>query len=156
MSFKTLAAFFAVFCFVAVTTSNASAIIVCNERGCQASELARGASKSIGRHISTTEADERVVGHPSGCPRTAFCGCGTSVKVFGHPVRDLYRAAAWFKFRRASPAPGMVAVRNHHVFYIESVIDGDTVLAYDPNSGSHKTRVHTVSLRGYRVVDPGT
>ena len=97
---------------------------------------------------------EGVVGHPSGCPRSAFCGCGSSVRIFGHPVRDLYLAANWFRFAHAIPAPGMVAVRSHHVFVIEQVNGDGTVVAYDANSGGHATRIHTVSLSGYSVRDP--
>ncbi len=97
---------------------------------------------------------ERVVSHPWGCPRVAFCGCGASVDVFGHPVRALYLASAWFKFPRTSAAPGMVAVRSHHVFVIREVNGDGTVVAYDPNSGGHLTRVHTISLAGYSVRDP--
>ena len=97
-----------------------------------------------------------VVEHPAGCPYRLFCGCGVSVRVFGHPVRDLYLAENWGRFHSASPGPGMVAYRSGHVFYIESVIDSDTVMAYDPNSGGHLTRVHPVSLRGFHVVDPNS
>src|SRR3974390_2036313 len=61
-----------------------------------------------------------VVSHPSGCPWHAFCGCGASVRIFGHPVRNLFLAANWFGFPRAAPAPGMAAVRRHHVFIIEA------------------------------------
>ena len=97
---------------------------------------------------------EVVGGRPPGCPH-AYCGCGVSLKVFGWIIPELNLAANWIrKFPRTSPAAGMVAARNHHVFYIESVIDSDTVVAYDPNSGGHRTRVHTVSIRGYRVVNP--
>ena len=92
--------------------------------------------------------------HPPGCPRTAFCGCGVSERVYGHPVRSLYLAANWFRFPRTYPAPGTVAVRRHHVFYIESVNGDGTVQAYDPNSGHHQTRLHRVSLAGYVVVRP--
>ena len=97
---------------------------------------------------------ERIVSNPTGCPRTQFCGCGASVRIFGHPVRDLYLAANWFRFAHASPAPGMVAVRSHHVFVIEQVNGDGTVVAYDANSGGHATRIHTVSLSGYSVRDP--
>ena len=100
------------------------------------------------------DAPTQIVGRPSECPRTAYCGCATAVKVFGKPIRDLYLAANWFKFPRTQPAAGMVAVRNHHVFYIESVIDHQTVVAWDPNSGGHQTRVHTRSLAGFHVVNP--
>lgn len=95
-----------------------------------------------------------VISHPSGCPWYAFCGCGVSVRVFGHPVRDLFLAANWFRFPRVPAAPGMVAVRNHHVFFIERVVGNGMVEAYDPNSGGHLTRDHVVSLRGMTVVDP--
>lgn len=104
--------------------------------------------------LRITDSTERIVDHPEGCPRSSFCGCGVAVKVFGKPVRELWLAANWFKFRRTDPAPGMVAVRSHHVFVIVSVVSHGTVLAYDPNSGGHKTRIHLRSLAGYRVVDP--
>ena len=109
------------------------------------------------RHIAPSNGysmAEGIVGNPAGCPRTAFCGCAASVEVFGHPIRELYLAANWFRFAHASPAPGMVAVRNHHVFVIRQVNGDGTVLAYDGNSGGHKTRIHTVSLRGFSVRDP--
>lgn len=96
----------------------------------------------------------RVVGsRPPGCPR-AYCGCGVSLKVFGKIIPELNLAYNWRKFPRAAPATGMVAYRAGHVFLIESVIDAHTVVAYDPNSGGHRTRIHTVSLRGFTVVDP--
>lgn len=95
-----------------------------------------------------------VVAHPSGCPSRAFCGCGTAVRLLGAPVRALWLARAWFKFPRAEPAPGMAAVRNGHVFAIEQVLGGGKVLAYDPNSGGRRTRIHVRSLAGYTVVNP--
>lgn len=94
-----------------------------------------------------------VGGRPAGCPH-AYCGCGVSLKVFGRIIPELNLAANWRKFAPAAPAGGMVAWRRGHVFYIESVNGDGTVVAYDPNSGGHKTRVHTVSLKRYRVVDP--
>lgn len=106
------------------------------------------------RHSSTSYDEGRIVSHPSGCPHSAFCGCGVSVKVFGHPIRNLYLASNWFKFPHAAPAPGMVAVRNHHVMYIEAVDANGNAVVYDPNSGGHQTRIHTRSLAGYRVVNP--
>ncbi len=95
-----------------------------------------------------------VVEHPAGCPGTAFCGCGVSVRVFGRPVRDLYLASNWFRFPRASAGPGMVAVRRGHTFYIERMLGNGVALAYDPNSGGHLTRLHPRSLAGYTVVNP--
>lgn len=96
----------------------------------------------------------QVVANPVGCPPTAFCGCGASVRKFGRPVRELYLASNWYKFPRAMPAPGMAAVRAHHVFIIEAVLGGGMVLAYDANSGHHATRIHPRSLSGYTVVNP--
>lgn len=97
---------------------------------------------------------ERIVSHPAGCPGRAFCGCGVSVKVFGHPVRDLFLASNWRKFPSAYPSAGMVAWRNHHVMYIESMDANGNAVVYDPNSGGHQTRVHTRSLAGYHIVNP--
>jgi len=95
-----------------------------------------------------------IVSHPAGCPARAFCGCGAALEVFGRHVRSLWLAANWFKFPRTSPAPGMVAVRKHHVFVIRQVLSGNTVLAYDANSGGRKTRIHVRSLSGFVVVNP--
>lgn len=106
------------------------------------------------RKIHYDYSDSRVVSHPNGCPRTAFCGCGVSVKVFGHPVRNLFLASNWFKFPRSSPAAGMVAVRNHHVMYILAYDGNGNATVYDPNSGGHQTRIHERSLSGYRIVNP--
>jgi len=92
--------------------------------------------------------------HPRGCPRVSFCGCGVSLKVFGKPVRHLYLAANWLRFPRAKPASGMVAARRGHVFYIIKVVGRGKALAYDPNSGRHRTRIHIRSLAGFQVVDP--
>lgn len=116
-------------------------------------------SQASARHRHHHRATESVGGelylpHPSGCPARAFCGCGVSVKVFGHPVRNLFLASNWFKFPHASAAPGMVAVRNHHVMYIESVDGNGNAVVYDPNSGGHQTRLHTRSLSGYSIRNP--
>lgn len=94
-----------------------------------------------------------IGGRPSGCPH-AYCGCSASLHVFGKMVPSLNLAANWGRFPLASPAPGMVAYRSHHVFVIESVNPDGSVVAHDGNSGGGLTRLHTVSLRGYRVVNP--
>ena len=96
----------------------------------------------------------QIVAHPAGCPGRAFCGCGAAVHIFGKPIRALWLAAAWFKFPRAAPAPGMAAVRRHHVFVLERPVSGDVWIAYDANSGGHATRVHARSIRGYTIVNP--
>jgi len=95
-----------------------------------------------------------IVAHPSGCPARLFCACGAAVRVFGAPLRSLWTAAAWFKFPRSSPAPGMVAVRSHHVFVLEQHIEGNVWLAFDANSGGHATRIHARSIAGYAIVNP--
>jgi hypothetical protein len=97
--------------------------------------------------------DQIVGGRPAGCPRS-FCGCGASIRVFGHIVPGLNLASNWLRFPRAAPAPGMVAARRGHVFVLEQHLEGDTWTAYDANSGGHATRIHARSLRGYTVVNP--
>lgn len=95
-----------------------------------------------------------IVEHPAGCPRSAFCGCGASVRIFGHSVRELWLAANWFRFPRTSPAPGMVAVRRHHVMVLEADLGGGMWQVYDANSGAHATRVHARSIAEYVIVNP--
>jgi hypothetical protein len=90
---------------------------------------------------------------PHGCPYR-WCGCGTSLRVFGRIIPELNLAANWRRFPSAIAAAGMVAWRWGHVFYIESVNSDGTVVAYDPNSGHHVAHVHTISLRGFHVVNP--
>lgn len=102
-----------------------------------------------------------IVAHPAGCPSRAFCGCGAVERlktawgvVLGQP-RSLWLAANWFKFPRAAPAPGMVAVRQHHVFVLEASLGGgDRWQVYDANSGGGKTRIHARSIAGYTIVNP--
>lgn len=108
------------------------------------------------RHHHVTAAYDRgsIVSHPSGCPGRAFCGCGASVRIFGHPIRELFLARNWFKFPRTAPAPGMAAVRSGHVWVLESHVSGDTWVGYDANSGGHQTRIHARRLAGYVIVNP--
>jgi hypothetical protein len=105
-------------------------------------------------HRTTSYDKGTVVSHPSGCPWHSFCGCGVSVEIFGHPIRGLFLAANWFRFPRANPAPGMVAVRHGHVMAIRAVDANGNATVYDPNSGHHLTRIHQRSLAGYTIVDP--
>jgi hypothetical protein len=99
---------------------------------------------------------ETVVAHPVGCPSRSFCGCGVSLYLFGKAVREggLAIAANWLKFPRAEPGPGRVAARRGHVFVILENRGKGKVLAYDPNSGGHRTRIHERRLAGYTVVNP--
>jgi len=95
-----------------------------------------------------------MIPHPAGCPSTAFCACGASVRVFGHSVRSLWPASAWYRFPRTSPAPEMVAVRSHHVFVLESQVSGNEWLVIDYNSGGHQSRRHVRNIAGYAIVNP--
>lgn len=104
--------------------------------------------------LMASAARGEVLEHPHQCPKRAFCGCGVSVKVFGKPIRELFLARNWFKFPKAHAAPGMVAVRRHHVMYIEAIDANGNALVFDPNSGGHKTRRHIRSLAGFTIVDP--
>lgn len=104
--------------------------------------------------IVQREVPTQIIAHPAGCPTRAFCGCGAAVRVFGHSVRELWLAANWFKFPRTSPAPGMVAVRRHHVMVLEADLGGGVWQVYDANSGRHATRIHARSIAGYTIVSP--
>ncbi len=95
-----------------------------------------------------------IVAHPAGCPWVNFCGCGVSVRAYGHPVRALFRAAAWHRLRTTTCAAGTVAIfGSFHVAYVEQC-DGAAALMYDPNSGGRLTRLHWVKTRGLKFVDP--
>jgi hypothetical protein len=75
--------------------------------------------------------------------------------VFGHSRAELNLASNWRrKFPRTSPAPGMAAVRNHHVFVLMSHAGGNNWLVHDGNSGHGLTREHVRSISGYTVVNP--
>ncbi len=95
-----------------------------------------------------------IISHPAGCPSRAFCGCGASVRVFGHSVRNLWLAANWYRFPKTLPAAGTVAVRRHHVMVLEAHLGGNIWQVYDANSGGHATRVHARSIIGYTIVNP--
>ncbi len=139
-----------------------SAIVRINDRGPyrrgRILDLTPAAAHAIGSDglapVRVERVAAQIVAHPAGCPARAFCGCGAALEVFGRNIRELWLAANWFKFPRAEPAPGMVAVRRHHVFVIREVRAPGLVLAYDPNSGRGLTRIHLRSLRGYVVVNP--
>jgi hypothetical protein len=107
-----------------------------------------------GSKVESREREVTLLPHPVECPRTNFCGCATALEIFGRNIRELWLSSNWFRFPAAEPAPGMVAVKRGHVFAIRKIIRPGVVLAYDPNSGKHKTRLHERSLRGFRVVNP--
>ncbi len=106
------------------------------------------------RKVRHHSADVTVVSHPAGCPRTLFCGCGVSVRVFGRPIRDLYLATNYgYYFNQTSFGPGVVAYRSGHALYVMGGTR-EAAQVYDPNSGGHQTRIHTRNLSRYQFVDP--
>ena len=94
-----------------------------------------------------------VGGRPDGCPH-AYCGCEASRYVFGKVRPELNLASNWMRFPRTKPAPGMAAVRNHHVMVLMSHAGGNDWLVHDGNAGYGKTREHVMSISGYVIVDP--
>lgn len=97
---------------------------------------------------------EVIGGRPPGCPYQ-FCGCGASLYLFGRIIPELNRAASWFRFSRTSPAPGMAAVRNHHVMVLEAPTSRPGIwLVHDSNGGRHLTWRHARSIAGFVIVDP--
>ena len=112
-------------------------------------------ARQVARHASYASMDSQVVSHPEGCPQSQFCGCGVSVRVFGHPVRELFLVRNWYRYPRAAAAAGNVAILgSQHVAYIVQAYGDGTATLYDPNSGGGLTRIRRVSLRGWAVVDP--
>jgi hypothetical protein len=104
--------------------------------------------------IGDAGASQRIVsGRPSGCPH-AFCGCEASLFRFGRIIPQLNLAANWRRFPRASPAPGMAAVRSGHVMILQQQVAGNIWYVHDGNSGGHVTREHPRSIAGYTIVDP--
>jgi hypothetical protein len=105
-------------------------------------------------HNDVITSSSVIVSHPDGCPRVAFCGCGTAVRLLGSPVRSLWLARAWYRFPRSLPAPNTAGVRPHHVIALIRQVAGNMWLAYDPNSGHHLTRIHAVDISRYTIVRP--
>lgn len=128
------------------------------ERAYHPSHQSNGRKKmSPGLSRVLAEGAGRIVSHPAGCPRRAFCGCGAAVRIFGKPIRSLWLAAEWLRrFPRAQAARGMAAVRRdgHHIVVLEEHISGALWRVYDANSGRHRTRVHLRSIAGWTIVDP--
>jgi hypothetical protein len=132
--------------------------IECNERGCSdhavRARVATDANGSVMQSRVVAATDGTVIGRrPAGCPH-AFCGCEASLYLFGHIRTELNRATNWMKFPRTSPAPGMVAVRNHHVMVLMNQVDGKNWRVHDGNSGGGLTREHVRSINGYMIVNP--
>ena len=126
--------------------------IDCDERGC--SDRGNPSRAAIARASYASLDDGMVVGRrPEECPR-AFCGCEASRYVFGKVRPELNLASNWMRFPRAAPAPGMAAVRNHHVMVLMSHAGGNDWLVHDGNSGGRLTREHVISINGFVVVNP--
>jgi hypothetical protein len=104
--------------------------------------------------MASPDGGERVLGsRPSGCPNR-FCGCEASLYKFGRIIPELNLASNWYRFPRATPAPGMAAVRPGHVMILESQVSGNVWNVHDGNSGGHVTREHARSIAGYTIVNP--
>jgi hypothetical protein len=126
-------------------------LIICDDRGCSDQTYGSTAVSQSG----DTSGNGIIVGHrPAGCPHD-FCGCEASLYLFGEIHAELNLASNWArKFPRSSPAPGMAAVRSHHVVVLMSHVEGDEWLVHDGNSGGGLTRDHVLSVRGHVIVDP--
>jgi hypothetical protein len=126
--------------------------IDCDERGC--SDRGNASRAAIARASYASLDDGMVVGRrPEECP-ASFCGCEASRYVFGKVRPELNLASNWMRFPRAAPAPGMVAVRNHHVMVLMSHAGGNEWLVHDGNSGGRLTREHVMPISRYVVVNP--
>jgi hypothetical protein len=122
-------------------------LIGCNERGCSD-------QGSAATHVTDANGNAIIGGRPAGCPH-AFCGCEASRYLFGRIRAELNLASNWLtQFPRTSPAPGMAAVRNHHVMVLMSHVGGNNWLVHDGNSGGGLTRDHVRSITGYTIVNP--
>ena len=116
--------------------------------------LALVVSPADAKHYRTYDRGTVVGGRPSGCPYQ-FCGCSASLHLFGRVIPELNLASNWMrKFPRTSPAPGMAAVRSHHVMVLLEHKYGNVWLVHDGNSGGHLTRVHERDISSYVVVSP--
>lgn len=95
-----------------------------------------------------------IGGRPQGCP-FRYCGCGLA-KFLGINDKRLWKAWNWAKLfpRRATPAPGLAAVRHGHVMYIQAAVGNGQWLVRDYNSGGGLSRLHVRSVRGFVFVDP--
>ena len=91
---------------------------------------------------------EQLLPHPSGCPRSLFCGCGARKDLGIDDVR-LNLASNWPHYYHGSTR---VAVWAHHVAIIEQDLGNGMALLRDYNSGGHQSRRHVRSISGARIV----
>ena len=110
--------------------------------------LARGelrSAQSVRRHRAS-----RSVGYPCNVAASLGgpCGCFASELIFGHSVRELWPARAWYGFPRTTPHAGAAAVHPHHVVIVESVNSDGTFIGHD-SWGLSRRRV-----AGWTFVEP--
>jgi hypothetical protein len=93
-------------------------------------------------------------GRPVGCPHS-YCGCGLR-KFLGLSDKRLNLAYNWARLfpHEVAPRPGLAAVRNHHVMYIEAAASDGQWLVRDYNSGGGLSRLHIRDVNGYVFVNP--
>jgi hypothetical protein len=136
--------------------SNSISIATAADAGQENEKIIRDADRASIQHVSDVSNGRPIVvgARPRECPRS-FCGCEASLYVFGEVRPNLNLASNWMReFPRTSPAPGMAAVRNHHVFVLMSQVSGSNWLVHDGNSGRGLIREHVRSINGYTVVNP--
>ena len=124
--------------------------VICNKLGCSYSK----AHAELLRVLDANGNGVVVGRRPFGCPHE-FCGCEASLYLFGKIRRELNLASNWLKkFPHTLAAPGMAAVRNHHVMVLVSHVAGNIWMVHDGNSGGGLTRDHALSIDGYIIVNP--
>jgi len=128
-------------------------VVTCDQRGC--SDWHKPQAQSRRQISQDANGNAVIVGRrPPGCPHR-YCGCATSLYIFGKIKPELNLALNWArKFPRTSPAPRMVAARSGHVMVLLLHVEGNDWLVYDANSGGGLTREHVRSIRGFKVVNP--
>lgn len=134
----------------------ALALVGCSASLSTAQDSSWRSEKGPRSHVVARYHSGRIVGdRPIGCPRR-YCGCASAKKLRApNPGGILNLAVNWLRrFPRAAAAPGRACARPGHVFVILKVTGPRRVLAYDPNSGGGKTRVHERSIANCVVVDP--
>jgi len=141
-----------------VSRANPNSIVISTstDPGQEQNRLIRDADRSVIQRVADVSNGRPIVvgGRSHECP-LSFCGCEASLYVFGEVRPNLNLVSNWMReFPRASPAPGMAAVRNHHVFVLMGHVSGNDWLVHDGNSGHGLIREHVRSISGYTIVNP--
>lgn len=118
-------------------------------------------SSAEARPKQTSYNDKDVGGRSGSClkfreTKFLWCGCSVADEV-GIDNSDGHwnLASNYFEFPRSEPGYNMVAVRYGHVAVLKSHVKGTIWIAFDPNSGGQRARLHEIDLRRFRaVVDP--